>query len=77
MRYSCVTYRTPGNPYHRYAVVPNLFLPDLLDWLKLSEFTITSLVRARDTQKLLAPEEWPSYGHCKGYIHSVELLGLR
>ncbi|KKN91151.1 hypothetical protein LCGC14_0220160 [marine sediment metagenome] len=80
-----VKYRTLGSKFNSYAVVPTLFLSGLLDWLKLSECaTIISttdnyqrILRQSELSDLAAPESWPSYGQCKGYILAVDMLECR
>jgi len=70
MVYSLITYRTTDYRYKQYAVVPGLYLSDLLDWLKLSESAEIVSVTDNPVRELPGisafrpPENWPSYRTC-------------
>ena len=80
MTYKRVAYRTTDNRNLRFAVVPSMFISDLLDWLTLSETAeIVSIcddyTRTLSGQpEFVAPPEWPSYRTCAQYIHTVSLV---
>jgi hypothetical protein len=85
MPYKMVKYRTKGGRFYSYAVVPALFFSDLVDWLRLSEqATIISTTDNHSEIKLVseisdlsAPESWPSYQQCKGFLLFSEMLRCR
>ena len=82
MQYRLVKYRTSDYRYDQYAVVPDLYLSDLLDWLTLSESA--EIVSVTDNYPglsdvpasiaLLAPDNWPSYRTCADYIRVSDLV---
>jgi len=80
MNYSLITYRTTDYRYNRHAVVPTLYVSDLLDWLRLSECAEIVSVCDNHTRKLSgqaefeAPMDWPSYETCERYIQTVSLV---
>ena len=81
MKTRLITYRTPNCRFNQHAVIPELYLPDLLGWLKLSAHA--TIVRITDNPDrsyrpyCLAPRDWPSYRACNNYIQTVCLLGER
>ena len=82
MNWMLVTYRTTDYRYKMYAVVPALYVSDLLDWLKLSESAeIVSVTDnpVRELPEISAfrpPENWPSYRTCEDYIRVSDLLAV-
>ena len=71
-----VTYRTPASPHNQYAVVPNMWLSDLLSWLTLSESaTIVSKTDNEDSGAIL-PINWPSYETCRYCLKVSDLMNL-
>ena len=79
MQYKLVTYRTSDYRYNQYAVVPTMWLSDLLDWLKLSESAeIVSVTdNLRGIPDLLVPETWPSYRTCLDHVRVSDLIAPR
>lgn len=76
MKYTLVTYRTKDRSHNEYAIIPTIWLSDLLDWLKLSEAVIVK-VTSHFTSALVAPIEWPSYRNCSSYVQTVLILETR
>lgn len=79
MSMALVKYRTPGSSHNRFAVVPEIWLSDLMEWLKLSgsaygPMPITMMPRLSD---LVAPDNWPNYQACNTYMQTVNLLEAR
>jgi hypothetical protein len=81
MNWMLVTYRTTDYRYKMYAVVPALYVSDLLDWLKLSESAEIVSVTDNPVRELPGisafrpPENWPSYRACEQYILVSDLVG--
>ena len=69
-----VKYRTSDVSYNQYAVVPPLWLSDLLKWLTLSESAeIVSTTYNVDDGPIL-PRDWPSYRSCADYVRISDLV---
>lgn len=83
MKYTLIIYQTTDYRYNMYAVVPELYVSDLLEWLRLSESA--EIVSVTDNpvherpgiSAFKPPEHWPSYRACENYIHTVKLLEVR
>lgn len=87
MNLRLITYRTNG--LKRHALVPDLFVSDLVNWLQLSDNTETLLFpELSDKTEVLsvshnwtnfsdfvAPRDWPSYRSCEEYVQTVALIG--
>lgn len=81
MKCMLVTYQTVNRPYNQYAVVPNIYVSDLLGWLSEQEATIQSVTQhTPGTDKkpsvCLLPPEWPSYRACDDFMRTLELVAL-
>ena len=80
MQYMLITYQTSDYRYKQYAVVPALYVSDLVDWLRLSECAEVVSVTDNPVQELPGisafkpPENWPSYRACSDYIRVSDLL---
>jgi len=80
MTYNLVFYRLPDSPYNQHALIPALYLSDLLSWLKrdcnAEVVRITDDYRASigGALKVIAPHEWTSYRACVAYVSTVTLL---
>lgn len=63
-----VTYRTTDVSHNQYAIVPTIWLSDLLRWLTLSETAeIVGTTYNVDNEAVL-PINWPSYQTCQDAI---------
>lgn len=73
-----VRYRTDDRPYNNHAVVPAIWLSDLLGWLALSDSTeIISTTHNYRMKEPILPITWPSYRSCKDAIHISDLMEIR
>lgn len=76
MTMTLIKYRTPNVSYNQYAVVPTLWLSDLLDWLRLSEqATVIGKTHNHEGGSLL-PINWHSYRACQEAIHISDLMAM-
>ena len=79
MKTRLVQYRTFSEVDNNYAMIPDIYLPDFLEWLKLSELSdiVTVTDNPNDRYGFVAPESWPSYRNCADFIRTVELVESR
>ncbi len=78
MSTTLVKYRTSDVPYNQYAAVPIMFLPDLLNWLELSESAeVVSVSHDREVP-FDAPTTWPAHRECAHYYTLSDIIaGVR
>lgn len=74
MNMTLVKYRTNNRPYNQHAVVPEIWLSDLLQWIMLSE--AAEIVSTTDNVDgpCLVPINWPSYGACQRFVCVSDLF---
>lgn len=74
MKMTLIKYRTTDTTYNQFAVVPAIWLSDLIHWLILSEEAeIVSTDNDCEHEPIL-PITWPSYQTCSEAIHISDLL---
>jgi len=77
MNYQLVTYRTTDHRFNQHAVVPDLYVSDLLTWLKLSEHaTIIRVTDNRNATRMVVPDNWPSYSDCEDYVRISDIVDM-
>ncbi len=75
MDYTLVTFRTTDYRYKQFAAVPNIYLPDLLDWIRdLPDFVEIVSIRDNYDGPGIVPVSWPSYGECMNYIRTLAVV---
>jgi len=73
MQNTLVIYRTNDYRYRKYAIVPTIWLSDLLGWLH--ENDTTEVIGTTPTSyKLRVPECWPNYRACLDYARVADLI---
>lgn len=77
MQKTLVRYRTNDVPCVRHAVVPTLWLSDLLEWLQLSEEAVVIGITHDENHGLIIPMDWPGYRTCLQYSNNVSLVESR
>ena len=76
MSMTLIKYRTTETPYNQYAVVPTIWVSDLLHWLTLSESAeIISTDNNCDDGAIL-PISWPSYETCRDCMRISDIVAM-
>ena len=75
MKMTIITYRTKiSGSHNQFAIVPDIWLSDLLHWLVISELaTIVSKSDTNDDRPII-PTDWPSYQTCIECIKIGQLV---
>lgn len=74
MKMTLIKYRTPDTTYNQFAVIPAIWLSDIIHWLTISESArIVSTDNDCDNDAIL-PMDWPSYETCLDSIRISNLL---
>jgi hypothetical protein len=74
MNQTLVKYRTEGKTHNEYAVVPTLWLLDLLDWLRFEAGAEIIETTHNMVDTFDAPTNWPCYQTCKEYVTFSDLM---
>lgn len=82
MKFKVVEYRTNETPHSQFAVIPDLYLSDLIEWLTLSEDA--QIVSTTDNPNpsldplsdFHPPVNWPSYRKCSDHVRLSDLIDV-
>ncbi len=82
MKFKVVEYRTKEVQHPQFAVIPDLYVSDLIGWLTLSEgATIVSTTDNPNPSPdplsdFHPPSNWPSYRKCSTHVRLSDLIDL-